>query len=271
MKQQERGISIVEALIALVIGLGVLSAGIGFFVKTTRTIQIGQENAENTAVAQQVLARMTREIKAAAVSQPRLFNATPVWSNLPALPYTAKELTPYPNTAGVVIDPAAPAARKFSAQSASGIENKWYPNPEAGGSNSLVFYKALPPAPGGTTQIERVTYRLDGTELIKEVQRPLSASSNNFQNSPAPLRNVMAKEVSEIQFTYPIFMQQMNAALDTQLTDIQTNQSPAEAQRFMNENYRKVIGIRIVMQGARIGNDIKPGIELTTEVRLRSE
>ena len=233
---------------------------------------MGQDSAENTAVAQQLLSRITREIKSASVLRPRLLATTPAWDTLPALPYTAKELYPYPSTAGVVIDPAYPAARWFGSQSASDIYHKWYPNPDGGGSNSLVFYKAVPPGPGGTSTIERVSYRLDSkNQLIKEVQRPLLSTSTSFQSSPTPERTVLAKEVQSIAFTYPVFERQMNAALDTQLTAMQTAQGAAATQSFISDNYRKIIGIRVVMQGPRIGNKNKPGIELETEVRLRSE
>ena len=249
----QRGITLVESLVAVVIGLGVLGAAAGFFIQTSRSIKMGQDSAENTAVAQQLA-------------------TTPAWDTLPALPYTAKELYPYPSTAGVVIDPAYPAARWFGSQSASDIYHKWYPNPDGGGSNSLVFYKAVPPGPGGTSTIERVSYRLDSkNQLIKEVQRPLLSTSTSFQSSPTPERTVLAKEVQSIAFTYPVFERQMNAALDTQLTAMQTAQGAAATQSFISDNYRKIIGIRVVMQGPRIGNKNKPGIELETEVRLRSE
>lgn len=268
---RQRGITLIETLVALVIGLGVLGAAIVFFIHTSRTLQIGQENAENTSVAQQLLSRLTREIRAASVSNPRLFSTTPAWDTLPALPYTAKELYPYPSTSGVVSSPAMPAARWFATQSGTDKFHKWYPNADVGGSNSLVYYKTAAPAPGGASVIERVTYRLENNELIKEVQRPLSAASTNFQSSPKPERTVLAREVAEIQFTYPAFERQMNATLDAQLSTIQTDEGMAALQTFCNENFRKIIQIRVVMQGARIGNDIKPGIELTTEVRLRSE
>lgn len=268
----QKGISLVETLVAVVIGIGILGAAMGFFMQTSRSIKMGQESAENTSVAQQLLLRITREIKAASVLRPRLFATTPVWDTLPALPYTAKELYPYPSTAGLVIDPAYPAARWFATQTASDIYHKWYPNPDAGGSNSLVYYKAVAPAPGGASTIERVTYRVDSkNQLLKEVQRPLLTASTSFQSSPTPVRTVLAKEVEMIAFTYPVFERQMNAALDTQLTAMQTLQGAAATQSFISENYRKIIGIRVVMQGPRIGNKTKPGIELTTEVRLRSE
>lgn len=272
MARSQQGISLVEALVAVVIGIGVLGAAMGFFMQTTRTLKMGQESAENTSVAQQLLSRITREIKAASVLRPRLFNATPAWDTLPALPYTAKELYPYPSTAGVVMDPAYPAARWFATQTASDIYHKWYPNPDVGGSNSLVYYKAVAPGPGGVSVLERVTYRVDDkNQLLREVQRPLLSTSTNFQNTPVPLRTVLAKEVQRIVFTYPVFERQMNAALDTQLTAMQVAQGAAATQSFISENYRKIIGIHVVMQGPRIGNKTKPGIELSTEVRLRSE
>lgn len=267
----QRGITLVESLVALVIGIGVLGGAIGFFMYTSRTLKVGQESAENTSVAQQALSRLTREIKSASVARPRLFNATPVWDTLPALPYTAKELYPYPSTAGGVIDPAMPAARWFATQTGTDIYHKWYPNADVGGSNSLVYYKAVAPGPGGTSVIERITYRLEDNQLVREAQRPLTATSTNFQSNPEPERTVIAKEVAEIQFTYPLLERQMNATLDSQLSTIQTDEGAVALQTFLNENFRKIIRIRLVMQGARIGDDIKPGIELSTEVRLRSE
>ncbi len=269
----QRGISIIELLIALVIGLTILSAASAFLFRTSRTIQMGEQDTKNTSRAQQVLSRMTREIKSISVAAPPLYNVSLPWANLPALPYSALELTPYANTAGSIDLPTVPAARKFSTQATPGdIYHKWYPNPTANESNSLVFYRAPAPGPGGTSIIERVTYRLLANgDLLREVQRPMIATSVNFQNTPVPQRSVLAKEVLSIQFRYPSFEQAMNASLDTQLTTIQTNDGNAALNRFINDNFRKGIAIRIVMSGAVRGGTPRPGVELSTEVRLRSE
>ena len=119
--------------------------------------------------------------------------------------------------------------------------------------------------------IWRVTYRLENQNLLRETQTPILASSNSFQSSPAPRRTILAKDVMSIQFTYPNFEQAMNASLDTQLTTIQTNDGNAALNRFINANFRKEIGIRIVMGGATRGGTTRAGVELSTEVRLRSE
>lgn len=264
--------TILELLVSLVIGLGVLAAGLAFLNNTSRSIQIGQESAANTSVAQQALNRMVKELKGVHVANPSLMSITPAWTDLPALPYTALELYPYPATSGQVMDPAAPAARKFASQSTPlDIYHKWYPNPNGAESNSLVFYKAPATAPGNVSQVERITYRLQGDRLLREVQRPLSSSATSFVGTPAPLVTVLAKEVQQIQFTYPDFARQMTAAVDTQLNDLLADEGNAVLQRHLNETYRKVIGIRIVMAGAQISGSTSAGIELQTEVRLRSE
>lgn len=271
--QRQRGISIIELLVALVIGLTILSAASAFLFQTSRTVQMGEQDTKNTSRAQQVLSRMSREIKGVSVAAPPLYNVSLNWANLPALPYSALELTPYLNTAGTVDLPTVPAARKYASQATpADIYHKWYPNPTANESNSLVFYRAPAPGPGGVSTIERVTYRLLANgDLLREVQRPIVATSTSFQATPAPRRSILAKDVISIQFTYPNFEQAMNASLDSQLTTIQTNDGNPAVNRFMNANFRKAIGIRIVMSGAVRGATPRPGIELSTEVRLRSE
>ncbi|PKL77694.1 MAG: hypothetical protein CVV27_04815 [Candidatus Melainabacteria bacterium HGW-Melainabacteria-1] len=190
-----------------------------------------------------------------------------------------------------MVAPAVPAARRFLSQSGqTDMWRKWFPRPNGDESNSLVFYKAPAPGAGGTSQIERITYRLQQdtdaagyrrSRLLREVQRPLTAASTNFGSNPAPIVTVLADEVQVLQFSYPIFEQQMTAALHTQWNLIEADPDPTKAielLRTINSNYRKVIGIRIVMGGARLGPEIKgstpplsAGVELRTEVRLRSE
>lgn len=273
LRQAQRGISIIELLIALVIGLTILSAASAFLFRTSSTIKMGEQDTQNTSRAQQVLSRMSREIKAVSVAAPPLYLVSTPWASLPALPYSALELLPYANTAGSIDLPTVPAARKFASQvTPADIYRKWYPNPTGNESNSLVFYRAPAPGPGGTSTIERVTYRLLATgDLLREVQRGILTSSNSFQTTPAPQRTVLAKGVLSIQFRYPNFEQAMNASLDNQLTTIQTNDGNAALNRFINDNFRKAIAIRIVMSGAVRGGTPRPGVELSTEVRLRSE
>jgi prepilin-type N-terminal cleavage/methylation domain-containing protein len=275
----QKGFSLMEMLVTLTIGLTLLSALVAFFMNTSKNMRVGQEQAQSTSQAQLVLARMTKEIKGSANEAPALFAVTPNWDLLPALPYSSFELQPYPVTAGAVIAPAAPAARKFSSQVVpSDIYHKWYPN-SLNESNSLVFYMIPAPGPTNTAQVERITYRLDttdaaNTKLLREVQRPIVSGSFSFQASPVPVRTVLAERVQLLQFTYPEFdraMQAQGAALDTQLTDIQTNQGNSALVEFLNNQYRQVIGIRLVLGSSPVaGSQGRKGIELTTEVRLRN-
>ncbi len=269
----------IEMLVGLTIGLTMLTALVVFFMNTQKNMILGQDHARTTSQAQLVLARMTKEIKGSASEPPSLFALSPNWASLPALPYTAVELQPHPPTAGVVISPGVPAARKFLSQATpSDIYHKWYPN-SSNESNSLVFYLIQPPGPGNTATVERVTYRLDNTDpnnikLVREVQRPVVGGSNSFQTSPDPLRTVLAERVQLLQFTYPEFSRAMDsqgAALDTSLTTIQTNQGNAALVEFLNLQYRQVIGIRLVLGGSPLtAGQFRKGIELTTEVRLRN-
>lgn len=269
----------IEVLLALTIGLTLLSALVTFLINTSQNIRLGEEHARNTARAQQVLARMTKEIKGSASEAPSLFALSPNWTVLPALPYLALELTPYPVTAGSVISPAVPAARKFLSQATPvDIYHKWYPKSQTE-SNSLVFYSIPAPGPGHTAQVERITYRLDTTlagnfKLVREVQRPVISSSTSFSASPTPQRTVLAERVQLLQFTYPDFeraMQAQGATLDSQLTDIQTNQGNAALVAYLNTQFRQTIGIRLILGGAPLNaTQYRKGIELTTEVRLRN-
>ncbi|MGE3727183.1 MAG: PilW family protein [Candidatus Sericytochromatia bacterium] len=276
---QEKGFSVIEMLIGLTIGLTMLTALVVFFMNTQKNMMLGQEHARTTSQAQLVLARMTKEIKGSASEAPSLFALSPNWASLPALPYTAVELQPHPPTAGVVVSPGVPAARKFLSQATpSDIYHKWYPN-SSNESNSLVFYLVPPPGPGNTAVVERVTYRLDNTnpnniKLLREVQRPVVGGSNSFQATPTPQRTVLAERVQLLQFTYPDFSRAMDsqgASLDTQLTDIQTNQGNAALVEYLNQQYRQVIGIRLILGGSPLNaGQFRKGIELTTEVRLRN-
>jgi len=271
--QTQRGMTLIETLLALVLGSLILAAAVAFLNDSSRTIRIGQENTKNTTRAQQALNAMVKELKSVNIAEPLLYPITPAWSDLPALPYTAFELSPYPTTAGQVVVPATPALRKFSSQvGETALDLKWYPKTaDLKEDNSLVFYKAPAPGPGETSTMERITYRLDGERLVREVQRPLTSSSTSFQSSPAPEVRLLADEVETIQFTYPEFERRLDAALDTQLTGLLNDEGADAMTRFINENYRKIIGIRLVMKGARHGTKEFPGVTLTTEVRLRSE
>lgn len=270
----QKGLTLMELMVALLIGSILLTAAMLFMNSTSKTIKLGHENSVNTSVAQQALSRMVKELKGVNVDAPPLYAVSPTWDTLPALPYSSLEIYPYPNTSGSVAVPAAPAARKFASQaSPSDIYHKWYPNPADGKEdNSLVFYRAPAPGPGGTSQVVRISYRLDAKgRLLREVQKPLSSGSLSFQSSPTPEITVIADAVDTLQFTYPEFERQMSASLDNDLTTLQTNEGYQALQVSLNENFRKIIRIRLVMKGARSGNGNFPGVELTTEVRLRSE
>lgn len=265
--RHQRGLGIIEMLVALAIGIVILGAGIAFMINTSRSIQLGQEQTQNTSKAQQVLSVLTRELKSAHIEAPPLFPVTPAWATLPPLPHFSHlELMPYTHPAGAVVMPAVPAARRFFSQnSLTGMQNTWYPNPSLNESNSLVFYKAPAPGAGGTSTIERISYRLQDGDLLREVQR-LTVTPTSY-TTPAPVVTKLADNVMQIQFTYPIFEQQMTTALDTQLAAM----SEPDRTRFINETYRKVIGIKIIMSGGQIKGQRLQGVELKTEVRLRSE
>lgn len=264
----QRGMTIIEILIALLIGVVVLGAGIAFMLRSSKTIRMGTEQEKATSQAQLVLATLVKEIKGVNIDAPPLFSINPAWSALPALPYAGFELPVYPDTSSTVVMPAVPAARKFFSQTgAVDIYHKWYPNPTGNESNSLVYYKALPPAPGGVSNVQRITYRLVGNRLQREVQNPLTSTSLQFHANPVPQSRVLSNNVLVLQFRYPSFEQAMNATLDTQLTSL----VEPDRTKYLNENFRKVISIRIVMGGLTLGSQNTPSVELNTEVRLRSE
>ena len=263
---------------ALTVGIVILSGLVGFLFKTSKNINLGQDQARNTSTAQQVLLRLSNDIRGAATQAPSLFALSPNWSTLPALPYTAVELSPYPDTSGSVAVPAVPAARRFASQAgATALTLKWYPN-SASESNSLVFYRIPPPGPGNTATVERVTWRLDTSQaqnfkLVREVQSGIVSTSLSFQSNPTPQRTVLAERVQLLQFTYPDFERAIQAGgstLDTSLTAIQTNQGYPALAQYLNSNFRQTLGIRLILGGApRSSTQFRKGIELTTEVRLR--
>jgi hypothetical protein len=120
--------------------------------------------------------------------------------------------------------------------------------------------------------MERITYRLTPEgRLLREVQQPLTDASVSFTSNPTPSFRSLADDVAVVQFTYPEFERRLDAALESQLDDLLNDQGLAAQTRFINENFRKIIGIRLVMRGAQQGDKQTPGVELNTEVRLRSE
>lgn len=265
---QQRGMTMVELLVAVVIGVVVLGAGVSFMLNAGKTMRMGTDQDKATSQAQLVLTNLVKEIKSAHIDVPPLYGVSPAWATLPTLPYAAYELSSYPDTSATVVMPAVPAIRKFFSQTgAVDIQHKWYPNPTGPENNSLVYYKAPAPAPGGSSNVNRITYRLVGNRLLREVQSPLTAASLQFHSNPLPVTRLLSDNVKVIQFTYPSFEQAMTVALDTQLTALT---EPART-RYINDNFRKVIGIRIVMGGLRLGGQDTPSVELKTEVRLRSE
>lgn len=270
----QRGLTLIEILVALTIGVVVLGAAIAFLMNSSQLVRIGQDGTKNTTRAQQALNAMVKELKSVHIDKPILYPITPAWEDLPALPYGAFEFSPYPDTAGQVIAPAVPAARKFASQAGqTALHLKWYPNPDTPEeSNSLVFYKAPAPGPGETSSIERITYRLSPEgRLLREVQQPLSSSATRFASNPTPSFRSLADDVAVIQFTYPEFERRLDVSLDGQLSTLLNDQGLIGQTRYINENYRKIIGIRLVMRGAQQGGKYLPGVELNTEVRLRSE
>lgn len=275
----------VELLVALTLGLVMLSVVVAFFFNTSRTITMGQKQAQAQNKAELALQKMVQAIKGANTEPPPLFAFSPAWNQLPALPYMAGELSPYPTTSGIAVEPTVPAARKFAAQlSLTDKDHKWCPNPDQdpSESNSLVFYHAPQPGPGNTAQVERITYRLEATSpnqgrLIKETQRPITSASLNFASSPAPTREVIVDNVLSVQFTYPLLLDRLQqpspvgSDFHDDLNTMQTTQGNDVLQGYLNQGFRKIIKIHLVIAGAERQGTPMRGIELETEVRLRNE
>jgi len=271
--KKNTGFTIIELLVAITLSLIVLSALIAFFFRGSKLIQIGQDQAKVPAMAQFVLNKMVKDIETGNTQVPTILGITEAtWKSLPALPYTSVELYPYPDTGGTITVPAVPAARKFANQ--VGINDKyhrWYPNPNSNSnenpapdrnsevSNSLVFYKVE------NANTFRITYRLDSfNNFIREQQNNPASSFT----SPAPDVQRLLGNVQYIQFTYPVFEQEMynNADFENNLNAM----SPNDREVYINQNYRKAIGIKISVLGATIGQNRKKALELITQVMVRN-
>jgi prepilin-type N-terminal cleavage/methylation domain-containing protein len=285
IKISQRGFTLIEVLIAMTLGLILVGALVSFLLNSSQNIRQGQQQAESVSRGQQMLNRIVEDIKESAVGTPPLFPLAVNWAQLPILPYMAFELYPYADTSGATATPTTPAARKFATQVGENTNPvlKWYPNAvgNPAQSNSLVFYKTPSPGVGSVGLVERITLRLDRTDpnngkLLREVQTPINGSgATKFQTTPVPEVRTMADGVEQIQFTYPEFERAMVAnpsGLHDQLNQMVIAQGERVTQGYINQNWRKTIGIRLVMQGAVMpGGRRATGIELKTEVRLRSE
>jgi prepilin-type N-terminal cleavage/methylation domain-containing protein len=284
IKLSQRGFTLIEVLIAMTLGLILIGAVVSFLLNSSQNIRQGQQQAESVSRGQQTLNRIVEDIKESAIGAPPLFPIAVNWAQLPMPPYMAFELYPYADTSGLAATPTTPAARKFASQVGENTNPllKWYPNPVGNPveSNSLVFYKTPSPGVGSVGLVERVTLRLDRTDpnngkLLREVQSPVGSGATKFQLNPTPEIRTMADGVELIQFTYPEFERAMApdpAGLHDQLNQMVTAQGERVTQGYINQNWRKTIAIRLVMQGAVMpGGRRATGIELKTEVRLRSE
>lgn len=283
-KCYSRGLTLVEVMVATVLGVIMLGATVAFLLNSTKQINQGMSQAEQTSRAQQALARMTTELKKVNTEGPVLFATGETWTNLPALPpYSKVEENPpdtyyYHPFTGTVDLPTVPAARRFPAQSSIDDKfHKWYPNPDQGPeeSNSLTFYRTDPAGPGVVAPIQRITYRLDTTDpqnfkLVREWQTAVTAANPD----PAISRQVLADQVRYVQFTYPYFesAMQQNATLETQMIDLKDEQGQNALNRYINQNFRGVVKIRLVLTGALVGSNPQKAlaIDLSTEVRVRN-
>lgn len=266
-------------MVAMVMGLMVLGATVAFLINTTKQVNQGKAQAEQASRAQQAMSRMVTELKRVNTEGPVLFATGEVWTNLPALPsYSSVEVYPYGSITGTVDLPTVPAARLFPSQSSINDKfHKWYPNPDQGPdeSNSLTFYRTESAGPGVTVPVQRITYRVDTTDsqnatLVREQQIGVTNANAN----PAVISRVLTDHVKLVQFTYPYFEREMqnNANLETQLLAVKTDQGQNGLNRYINQNFRGVVKIRLVLTGAQIGTSTKKAlaIDLTTEVRVRN-
>lgn len=280
VRRLSRGLSLVEVMVAMVMGLMVLGATVAFLINTTKQVNQGKAQAEQASRAQQAMARMVTELKRVNTEGPVLFATGEVWTNLPALPsYSAVADCPvYSSLNGTVDLPTVPAACRFPAQSSINDKfHKWYPNPaqDPDESNSLTFYRTEAAGPGMTAPVQRIDYRLDKSDsqnykLVRDVQTGVTAANPN----PTAKRRVLTDHVKLVQFTYPYFEREMqnNANLESQLLAVQTDQGQNGLNRYINQNFRGVVKIRLVLTGAQIGTSTKKAlaIDLTTEVRVRN-
>lgn len=281
VKRFSRGLSLVEVMVAMVMGLMVLGATVAFLINTTKQVNQGKAQAEQASRAQQAMSRMVTELKRVNTEGPVLFATGEVWTALPALPsYSEVSDCPvvYSALYGAVDLPTVPAACQFPAQ--SGINDKfhkWYPNPDLGPdeSNSLTFYRTEAAGPGMTAPVQRIDYRLDKSDsqnfkLVRDVQTGVTAANPN----PTAKRRILTDHVKLVQFTYPYFEREMqnNTSLETQLLAVKAAQGQNGLNRYINQNFRGVVKIRLVLTGAQIGTSTKKAlaIDLTTEVRVRN-
>lgn len=272
--KKNTGVTIVELLVAITLSLIVLTALITFFFRGSKLMQIGQDQARVPAMAQFVLNKMVKDLESANTQAPTILGITEVtWNALLALPYSSVELYPYPDTAGTITLPAAPAARKFSSQ--VGMTDKfhrWYPNPNPNANenpnpdknsdvaNSLVFYKL------DSGNIVRITYRIDSfNNVIREQQN----SPGTSFTSPAPQVQRLLENVKYIQFTYPVFEQEM-ARTDIDFESTLYAMTTTIRESYINQNYRKTIGIKISIFGATIGQTKIKALDLATQVMVRN-
>lgn len=285
------GFTMIEVLVGLVLGIMVLGGLVLFLFQTSGGVQKGINHGQITSKAQQALDRMAGELKNANTEAPQLLDLGVTlsndWANLPHLPYLRIEIVPYQNVSGSTVMPTAPAARHFLHQSStSDPYHSWYPNPfENYGesdqmytleSNSIVFYKINRPAPGQSATVSRVTYRTladpndaSNLRLIREEQQPMTPTSNYFHNTPNPQTQVLAEQVLSMHFTYPDLIKHMEDTNGDYQDDLLA-MNATDREEVLNSQFRKEIALRLVLKGAKVGNERVKGIELKTEVKVRN-
>lgn len=269
----QAGFTIVELLIGLLVGSIAMSMVFGLFFRSTEAIRFGNSQAMAVGEVEVAMQRLVREIKGANTTNPHAITGEGILlpADLPLLPYNGFEPAPYlgfQSSSGGQPFPLIPAARLFAAQ--QGVlplyRSAWCPNPNLVGpddSNSLVYYLNQQ----GT--IHRITLRADGTELVRLDQSPIIATTLSDQ-TPRPERRVIARGLRSIQFTYPKLLAELEngatgAAFATALPS-----SPTERDRYLNQHFRRLIGIRLRLE-TRAPGGARPAVsELRSTVEVRN-
>ena len=276
-RRAQGGFTLVELLVGIGVGAIVLTMVFLMFFGSSSALRDGGNRALAVGQVEVVMQRLVREIQSANTTNPNpsLGLPTVLPTTLPLLPYGGTELFPYANyvdSSSALPMPAAPAARLFSQQVSQLplAQSRWCPNPTfaavpADASNSLVCYRV----PSGTTTVHRITYRVDGTDLVRLDQSPITATTYT-DTTPTPLRQVLMRGIRSVQFTYPTLLAQVqgsgSTAFDTQLSGMTT----AARDTYLNATYRQLIAIRVHLgvisaNGGRAGDS-----ELRTTVQVRN-
>ncbi len=305
--QKQRGFSIVELLIGVSIGIIVLTGLLSFFFRTSKMISGEQNSAKRISQVQFVLNMLAEDIKESNSQAPST-GSTVTPANWAALPYmTYFRIFDYsgnfpilqpPDTTFAKEFPTYPVAYVFNSQAGQvGLPNGWFPKPTVNTSdpqfpesNQLAFYKVV------GNQISRVLYYTEEDpnpdyalvkswtntyarpERLRRIQQTgiLSTSTNFIDTTITTSRNdILLSNVKAIQFTYPVLTQRLSNTLDPLYISVNTATDPTPAkipylQSGLMNTFRNIIGIKILMAGQPIGNNLSTAFELNTEVNVRN-